>query len=188
MTAVRVLQTELPGVLVIEPTVHRDARGFFLETYHAEKYRAAGITAPFVQDNHSRSGAGTLRGLHAQLGEQAQGKLVRVLQGEVYDVAVDITRGSPTFRRSVGVRLSSADFRQLWVPPGFLHGFCVLSDIAEIAYKCTAPWAPAAEIAVCWNDPDLAIPWPIAEPILSARDAAAPRLRDVWDRLPLAPP
>ncbi len=181
----RVITTELPGVLVIEPTVHRDPRGFFLETYHADKYRAAGITAPFVQDNQSRSSARTLRGLHAQVGAQPQGKLVRVLAGEVYDVAVDITRNSPTFRRWVGVRLSGADFRQLWIPPGYLHGFCVLSDAAEIAYKCTAPWDPASEIAVRWDDADLAITWPIDAPVLSARDAAAPRLIDVWDRLPV---
>lgn len=180
----RVLPMELPGVLVIEPAVHRDARGFFLETYHAQKYADAGIAQPFVQDNHSGSGARTLRGLHAQVAPHAQGKLVRVLRGEIFDVAVDIRRDSPTFRRWAGVRLSSENFLQLWVPPGFLHGFCVLGEAAEIAYKCTAPWDPACEITVRWDDPDLAIEWPLAEPILSARDAAAPPLAAVWDRLP----
>lgn len=182
----RVMPTELPGVLVIEPAVLHDARGFFLETYHAQKYAEAGMTLPFLQDNHSHSNARTLRGLHAQVGPHAQGKLVRALQGEIFDVAVDIARGSPTFRRWVGVRLSSANFQQLWVPPGFLHGFCVLSEFAEVAYKCTAPWDPHGEIAVRWNDPDLAIAWPLDEPVLSARDAAAPRLAEIWDRLPLS--
>jgi dTDP-4-dehydrorhamnose 3,5-epimerase len=180
----RVAPTALAGVLVIEPEVHRDGRGFFLETYHAQKYREAGIALPFVQDNHSGSGARTLRGLHAQVAPHAQGKLVRALHGEIFDVAVDIQPDSPTFRRWAGVRLSGENFRQLWVPPGFLHGFCVLSESAEIAYKCTAPWDPACEIAVRWDDPDLAIEWPLDAPILSTRDAAAPRLIDVWDRLP----
>jgi len=180
----RVLPTELPGVLLIEPVVHRDDRGFFLETYHAQKYREAGITLPFVQDNHSRSGAGTLRGLHAQLGRRPQGKLVRTLQGEIFDVAVDARRGSPTFRRWVGVRLSGDDFRQLWVPPGFLHGFCVLSASAEVAYKCTEPWDPSAEISVRWDDPELAITWPLTAPVLSAKDAAAPRLAELYNLLP----
>jgi dTDP-4-dehydrorhamnose 3,5-epimerase len=184
MTAMRVVPTALPGVLVIEPVVHRDPRGFLLETYHAEKYRAAGIGASFVQDNHSRSAARTLRGLHAQVGARPQGKLVRVLQGEIFDVAVDVRRGSPSFGRWVGVRVSSEDFRQLWVPPGFLHGFCVLGDTAEVAYKCTEPWDAAAEISVRWNDPEIGIGWPVQAPILSAKDAAAPRLADVLDRLP----
>jgi len=180
----RVAPTELPDVLVIEPDVHRDARGFFLETYHADKYRtAAGITAPFVQDNHSRSAGGTLRGLHAQVGRSPQGKLVRVVHGEVFDVAVDVRRGSPTFRRWVGVRLTGDDFRQLWIPPGFLHGFCVLSAAAEVVYKCTVPWDPAEEISVRWDDPDLGVAWPIAEPILSAKDAAAPPLQALVHRL-----
>jgi dTDP-4-dehydrorhamnose 3,5-epimerase len=180
----RVFPTALPEVLVVEPVVHRDGRGFLLETYHAQKYRAAGIAAPFVQDNQSRSTARTLRGLHAQVGASPQGKLVRAMQGEIFDVAVDVRRGSPTFRHWVGVRLSSDNFHQLWVPPGFLHGFCVLGETAEIAYKCTAPWSPGDEIAVRWNDPTLAIEWPVPDPVLSAKDAGAPLLDDLLDRLP----
>jgi dTDP-4-dehydrorhamnose 3,5-epimerase len=170
--------------LLVEPVVHRDARGYLLETYHADKYRAAGMSAPFVQDNQSHSAVGTVRGLHAQLGARPQGKLVRALHGEIFDVAVDVRRGSPTFRRWVGVRLSSDDFRQLWVPPGFLHGFCVLSETAEVAYKCTEVWDPSAEISVRWNDPAIGIEWPAAEPILSPKDAAAPLLSEVLDSLP----
>lgn len=181
--ALRVRETELPGVLVVEPAVLRDARGFFLETYHAGKYREAGIAMPFVQDNHSRSAAGILRGLHAQLGEPL-GKLVRCVRGAIVDVAVDVRRGSPHYRRWVGVTLSEDNFQQLWVPPGFLHGFCVTEGPAEVEYKCTALWNPAEEIAVRWNDPDLAIAWPIAAPQLSDKDAAAPLLADIVARLP----
>ena len=180
----RVAPTNVPDVLVIEPVVHRDARGAFVETYHAERYRAAGITLAFVQDNTSRSIARTLRGLHAQLGARPQGKLVRAVQGTVYDVAVDVRRGAPTFGRWVGVELSADNCRQLYIPPGFLHGFCVLSDAAEIAYKCTEHWDPAAEITVRWNDPELAIDWPITDPVLSPKDAAAPVLAELLDRLP----
>jgi dTDP-4-dehydrorhamnose 3,5-epimerase len=180
---VRVRQTELPGVVVVEPAVHRDARGFFLETYHAGKYRDAGIALPFVQDNHSRSASGILRGLHAQLGEPL-GKLVRCVRGAIFDVAVDVRRGSPHFRRWVGVTLSEESCHQLWVPPGFLHGFCVVDGPAEVEYKCTALWNPAQEIAVRWNDPQLAITWPIRDPQLSDKDAAAPLLAAIYDRLP----
>jgi len=180
----RALPTALPGVLVVEPEVHRDGRGLFLETFHADKYAAVGIALPFVQDNHSRSGARTLRGLHTQVGRNAQGKLVHALRGEIFDVAVDIRRGSPTFRRWIGIKLSDEDFRQLYVPPGFLHGFCVLGQGAEVAYKCTAPWDPVAEVTVRWDDPELAIDWPVTDPVLSARDAAAPLLAEVLDRLP----
>ena len=176
------IPTELEDVIAVEPDVHRDARGFFLETYHREKYAAGGITATFVQDNHSRSVRGTLRGLHAQL-VKAQGKLIRVVEGEIHDVAVDIRRGSPTFGRSVGMRLTGEDFRQLWIPPGFAHGFCVLSEIAHVEYKCTELYDPAHEISILWNDPDLAIDWPIREPVVSAKDSRAPRLRDVVERL-----
>ena len=175
--------TALPGVLVVEPVVHRDARGFFLETFHAGKYRQGGIAEDFVQDNHSRSARGTLRGLHAQL-RHPQGKLVRVVAGEVWDVAVDLRRGSPTFARWVGVPLSAATLRALWVPPGFAHGFCVLSEHAEVEYKCTALYNPGDELVIAWNDPELAIAWPLREPLLSARDRAAPRLAEVRDRLP----
>ena len=174
--------TALPDVIVVEPDVHRDARGFFLETYHREKYVAGGITATFVQDNHSRSVRGTLRGLHAQLA-RAQGKLIRVVEGEIHDVAVDIRRGSPTFGRSVGMRLTGEDFRQLWIPPGFAHGFCVLSGVAHVEYKCTELYDPAHEISILWNDPDLAIDWPIREPVVSEKDGRAPRLRDVVEKL-----
>jgi dTDP-4-dehydrorhamnose 3,5-epimerase len=178
-----VLETELPGVLLVEPTVHRDDRGFFLETFHAAKYAAAGIPGPFVQDNHSRSVARTLRGLHAQLREP-QGKLVRVVEGEIWDVAVDIRPGSPGYRRWVGAVLSAENFRQLWIPPGFAHGFVVLSDEAEFVYKCTDYYDAADELRIAWNDPALAIPWPIAEPLLSEADRRAPRLAELEPRLP----
>lgn len=178
----RFSETPIPGVIVVEPQVHRDDRGFFLETYHAGKYREGGIAASFVQDNHSRSARGTLRGLHAQ-SPNAQGKLLRVLAGEIFDVAVDARRGSPSYGRHFGLVLSAENFKQLWVPPGLLHGFVVTSETAEVEYKCTALYDPAGEFSVAWNDPDLAIPWPVAEPILSAKDAAAPRLAEVQDRL-----
>ena len=176
------VETELPGVILVEPQVHRDDRGFFLETYHVEKFAAGGIDGRFVQDNHSKSQRGTLRGLHAQW-RKPQGKLVRCLDGEIWDVAVDVRKGSPTFGRWVGVTLSSDDFRQLWVPPGFLHGFVVTSETAEVEYKCTDVYDPGFELGVLWNDPDIGIAWPVAEPILSGKDAAAPRLAEVQDRL-----
>jgi len=179
---VKFTPTGLADVILVEPDVHRDTRGFFLETYHREKYAAGGITAAFVQDNHSRSVRGTLRGLHAQLAKP-QGKLIRVVEGEIHDVAVDIRRGSPTFGRSVGMRLSGEDFRQLWIPPGFAHGFCVVSETAHVEYKCTELYDPAHEISILWNDPDLGIAWPIGEPVVSAKDSRAPRLRDLADRL-----
>ena len=169
-------------MIVVEPDVYRDPRGFFLETYHQAKYAAGGIVAAFVQDNHSRSGRGTLRGLHAQA-RRPQGKLVRVVEGEIYDVAVDIRLSSPTFGRSVAMTISGEDFRQLWIPPGFAHGFCVLSEVAHVEYKCTEPYDAADEIAILWSDPDLAIAWPIADPVVSAKDSRAPRLREVAPRL-----
>jgi dTDP-4-dehydrorhamnose 3,5-epimerase len=179
--------TDIPGVLLVEPDVHRDPRGFFLETYHRTKYADGGIDVAFVQDNHSRSTAGTLRGLHAQL-TRPQGKLVRAVRGEIFDVAVDIRRASPTFGRWVGFHLSDENFHQLWVPPGFAHGFCVLSEIAEVEYKCTELYAPEDEITVAWNDPDVGVRWPLGgEPLLSQRDAAAPSLAEVLHRLPLFP-
>jgi dTDP-4-dehydrorhamnose 3,5-epimerase len=173
----------IPDVILIEPDVHRDARGFFLETWHQRKYAEGGVSGPFVQDNHSHSRRGTLRGLHAQI-HHPQGKLVRVVEGEVFDVAVDIRRGSATFGRWVGDRLSGRNLRQLWIPPGFAHGFCVLSEVVHLEYKCTDFYDPADEIAIAWNDPEIAIAWPMVDPTLSARDAAAPRLADVIDRLP----
>jgi dTDP-4-dehydrorhamnose 3,5-epimerase len=174
-----VVETGLPGVLVFEPVVHRDARGFFLESWREESCRAAGIDGPFVQDNHSRSTQGTLRGLHAQV-RKPQGKLVRVIEGEIFDVAVDIRPNSPTYRRWVGERLSASDFRQLWVPPGFAHGFCVLSDAAQVLYKCTLNYYDRNdEIAISWSDPDLAIEWPVQGPLVSEKDRNAPRLREL---------
>jgi dTDP-4-dehydrorhamnose 3,5-epimerase len=179
----RVIETELPGVVVIEPEVHKDERGFFLETFHGERYRRHGLPEVFVQDNHSRSVRGTLRGLHAQL-RRPQGKLVRVVAGEVWDVAVDIRVGSPTFRRWVAVVLSAGNFRELYVPPGFAHGFCVLSEVAEVEYKCTDYYDPESELRLAWNDPELAIPWPVRDPILSAKDRAARTLRELHSVLP----
>jgi dTDP-4-dehydrorhamnose 3,5-epimerase len=172
----------LPEVVVITPDVFRDPRGYFLETYHQGKYRAGAIEVAFVQDNLSRSVRGTLRGLHAQR-RRPQGKLIRVTEGEIFDVAVDIRRGSPTFARWVGVRLSGETFRQVYVPPGFAHGFCVLSEVAVVEYKCTELYDPGDEIGVIWNDPDIDIQWPIADPTLSSKDAAAPGLRDVLPTL-----
>ena len=174
--------TDLPGVILVEPAIHGDARGFFVETYHEQRYITGGIAERFVQDNHSRSKRGTLRGLHAQL-EKPQGKLVRVVEGEIFDVAVDVRRGSPTFGRWVGETLSAENFRQLYVPPGFVHGFCVLSESAQVVYKVTAFYDRDDEYGVVWNDPDVGIDWPIEDPMLSDKDRAAPRLRDV-EKLP----
>jgi dTDP-4-dehydrorhamnose 3,5-epimerase len=174
----KAIETSLPGVLIIEPRVFADDRGFFMETYHAAKLLAtAGIDAPFVQDNHSGSTAGVLRGLHYQE-PTAQGKLVRAVSGSIFDVAVDIRRGSPHFRRWVGVELSAENRRQLWVPPGFAHGFCVLTDWADVLYKCTTLYEGENDRGIIWNDPEIGIDWPVAEPVLSAKDAALPLLRD----------
>lgn len=183
----RFVPTELPGVLVIEPEVHQDARGFFLETYHVEKYRAGGIEGPFVQDNHSRSVRGTLRGLHLQV-RRPQGKLIRVIEGEIYDVAVDVRRNSPTFGSWVGVTLSASNFKQCYVPRGFAHGFCVVSEDAQVEYKCTDLYDPDGEIGIAWNDPTLGIIWPVAEPILSDRDRRHPLLMEVLPELPIWEP
>jgi dTDP-4-dehydrorhamnose 3,5-epimerase len=173
-----VVQTQIPEVLIIEPKVFGDQRGFFFETFKADRYAECGIKGPFVQDNISRSARGVLRGLHLQ-NPRRQGKLVSVLRGRIRDVAVDVRRGSPTFGRHVIVDLSEDDRRQLWVPRGFAHGFLVLSDVAEFFYKCDDFYSPSDEIAVRWNDPALAIAWGIESPVLSARDAAAPLLADV---------
>ncbi|CAM3812246.1 dTDP-4-dehydrorhamnose 3,5-epimerase [Corallococcus sp. ZKHCc1 1396] len=173
----KVTPLELPEVLLLEPKVFGDDRGFFLESYNAKRYADAGIPGPFVQDNLSRSVKGTLRGLHFQE-PNAQGKLVQCLAGAVWDVAVDVRRGSPTFGRWVAAELSFENKRQLWVPPGFAHGFCVLSDSADFFYKCTALYSPETERSVHWNDPDLAIPWPVSAPLLSGKDQQAPRLKD----------
>ena len=172
------LETDIPDVLIIEPKLFGDQRGFFLETYQFERYAACGISRPFTQDNLSRSARGVLRGLHLQ-NPMTQGKLVSVLRGQVLDVAVDVRRGSPTFGRHVAVELSDENRRQLWVPRGFAHGFAVLSDTADFAYKCDNAYSPKDEIVVRWNDPDLGINWRIENPSLSARDSAAPLLKDI---------
>ncbi len=166
----RVQPTELPDVVLIEPEVHGDARGFFLETYHEHRYQAAGIGCRFVQDNLSRSRKGVLRGLHYQL-HRPQAKLVQVIRGEVFDVAVDLRRDSPTFGRWVGVRLSEQNHAQLFIPVGFAHGFYVLSDVADLHYKCSDVYDPQSERTLLWNDPALGIQWPLAgEPIVSEKD------------------
>ena len=174
----KVIETVLPGVLIIEPKVFGDHRGFFLETFQVERYRQAGIDLPFVQDNQSRSQRGVLRGLHFQR-TRPQGKLVSVSRGAVYDVAVDIDPESPTCGQFVGVELNDENHRQLWVPPGYAHGFCVLSEVADFQYKCTDLYFPEDEGGLIWNDPDVNIPWPISEPQLSAKDMQNPRLRDL---------
>jgi dTDP-4-dehydrorhamnose 3,5-epimerase len=172
-----VKEAPVPGVLVIEPKRFGDARGFFFETYHQRRYLEIGIPAAFVQDNYSRSVKGTLRGLHYQL-PHAQGKLVQVIAGAVWDVAVDVRRGSPTFGRWFGLELSGENGRQLWVPAGFAHGFCVLSDSADFLYKCTDFYAPECEHGLAWDDPDIGVQWPVEAPLLSKKDQAAPRLKD----------
>ena len=175
----KVRPTAIPEVLVIEPAVFADGRGLFLETWHASRYAEAGLPTSFVQDNQSRSVRGVLRGLHYQTG-QPQGKLVRVAAGEVFDVAVDLRRSSATFGRWVGEPLRGDTHRQLWIPPGFAHGFYVLSETADLLYKCTDFYAPEREHTIRWDDPALAIAWPLAGagPLLSAKDAAGLSLRD----------
>ena len=183
----KIAPSRLPEVLVIEPRVFGDARGFFFESWNERDFEKAGIRARFVQDNHSRSAKGTLRGLHAQL-RRPQGKLIRVIEGEIYDVAVDIRRGSPNFRQWVGARLSAENFRQICIPPGFAHGFIVTSEAAQVLYKCTEFYDPSSEISVLWSDPELKITWPlegIAAPLLSKKDSEAKPLREWMDVLPL---
>ena len=174
-----VIPTAIPEVLILEPKVFGDARGFFLESFNARDFaQATGLNVDFVQDNHSKSAKGVLRGLHYQI-QHAQGKLVRVVEGEVFDVAVDLRRSSPTFGRWVGERLSASNHRQLWVPPGFAHGFVVLSESAQFLYKTTDYWYPEHERSLLWNDPAIGIDWPLdAQPLLAAKDAAAALLRD----------
>src|SRR3989338_2589456 len=180
----QIINTALPGVLIIEPKVFGDQRGFFMETWNQANYAAAGIPDTFVQDNLSLSKKGTLRGLHFQ-NPNAQGKLVYVLQGEVFDVAVDIRHGSPTFGQSVSIVLSADNKRQLYIPPGFAHGFCVTSETALFAYKCTDKYNPRAEASVLWNDPALNIEWPTDNPELSTKDIQGIRLAALpVDRLP----
>ena len=172
--------TAIPDVVLIRPKVFGDPRGYFFESWEERKFAAAGLDVKFVQDNHSRSARHILRGLHYQI-QQAQGKLVRVVTGAVFDVAVDIRRSSPTFGRWVGATLTEENHHMLWVPPGFAHGFLVLSESADFIYRCTDFWAPPHERAIAWNDPDLSIAWPLPEgtqPILSAKDAVAKSFRD----------
>ena len=175
----RITSTAIADLLLIEPRVFGDARGFFFESFNQREFRqASGLAGDFVQDNHSKSQKNVLRGLHYQI-ENAQGKLVRVTAGEVYDVAVDLRRSSPTFGQWVGFTLSAADKRMAWIPPGFAHGFCVTSETAEFLYKTTDYWSPAHERTLLWNDPQLAIPWPLSgEPLLAAKDATGTPLAE----------
>ncbi len=175
---ITITQTPLPGVVIVEPRVFEDDRGFFMESFKASDFAEAGLPTAFLQDNHSRSTRGVLRGLHYQY-PTWQGKLVRALIGEIFDVAVDIRRDSPHFGEWFGVTLSASNRKQLYVPAGFAHGFCVMSEISEMAYKCTSLYVPEDDAGVLWNDPDIGIEWPIADPILSGKDAVAPRLAEL---------
>lgn len=174
----KVTATVLPGVLIIEPQVFGDHRGFFKETFQVERYRDVGIELPFVQDNHSRSRRGVLRGLHLQK-TRPQGKLVSCSAGAVYDVAVDVDPASATFGQYVGVELSAENHHQLWIPPGYAHGFCVLSETADFQYKCTDFYYPEDEGGIIWNDPDVAINWPLTNPALSDKDMLLPSLKEI---------
>lgn len=178
----KITPTPLPGVMHIELDTYRDPRGYFLESYHEQKYAKAGIAGPFVQDNISYSSKGTLRGLHAQL-THPQAKLVHIVSGEIWDVAVDIRPKSPTYKKWHGVTLSAQKPSQLFVPIGYAHGFCVLSETAEVLYKCSELYDPSNELHLLWNDPDLAIIWPIQNPVLSAKDAGGVRLREIENKL-----
>lgn len=182
------IDTALPGVCILEPDVHGDARGYFFESFHAGKFAALGLELRFAQTNVSRSARGVLRGLHYQW-PQPQGKLVSVLEGEVWDVAVDIRRGSPTFGRWTAASLSAANHQLFWIPEGYAHGFCVLSDNATFMYQCTALYDARADAGLRWNDEALAIAWPLTTPILSAKDSIAPRLAEIApERLPVYAP
>ena len=174
----KVTETRLAGVLIIEPKVFGDSRGFFKETFQAERYREAGIEYTFVQDNYSRSQKGVLRGLHYQI-TKPQGKLVSCLKGAVFDVAIDVDPISGTFGQYVGIELTEDNNRQFWVPPGYAHGFCVLTDTADFQYKCTDYYYPSDEGGLIWNDPDVAIDWPIDQPLLSDKDSKLPTLKEL---------
>ena len=176
----KITKTTLQGLLLIEPKVFSDSRGWFYESYVRKNYVENGITSEFVQDNHSKSSKGVLRGLHYQV-NRPQAKLVRVTQGEVFDVAADIRPGSPTFGKWAGYRLSSENWLQLFIPEGFAHGFCVLSETVEFLYKCSDYYSPYDERGIIWNDPDIAIDWPIENPILSEKDAAFPALKEIFN-------
>lgn len=175
--SLKTIETGLPGVVIVEPSVYGDDRGFFMETWNSERYEEAGLPARFVQSNLSRSGAGVIRGLHFQHPEP-QGKLVSVPEGRVFDVAVDIRPDSPSFKQWVGVELSAENHRQLYVPEGFAHGFCVLGESALLSYLCTAAYRSEYDAVIAWNDPDIAIRWPLKSGRLSSKDAAAQQLRD----------
>lgn len=180
----KVTRTKLAGVLFVEPDVYGDERGFFLETWSHKRYAEAGLPQTYVQDNMSYSTGGILRGLHLQH-PAGQGKLVHVIEGEVFDVAVDVRVGSPTFGQWEGAILSSENRRQIYIPPGFAHGFCVTGKSALFAYKCTEQYRRETELGIIWNDPDIGIDWPISDPVLSAKDAAFPKLADIAkDKLP----
>lgn len=174
----KIIETKIPGLVIVEPKIFGDSRGFFLETYHKLRYEQQGISVNFVQDNHSRSQRGVLRGLHCQR-QYPQGKLVSVSRGTVFDIAIDIRHGSPTFGESVSVILDEAAIQQFYIPPGFAHGFCVLSDIADFTYKCTDYYHPEDEIGICYDDPELAIEWPIVNPAVSEKDGSYPFLKDI---------
>jgi len=182
--ALEVRPTELPEVLLITPRVFTDARGFVFEAFSERSFSAAGLAMRFVQDNHCRSPRGVVRGLHYQLASP-QGKLVRAARGRIFDVAADVRRGSPTFGKWVGVELDDRSGQQLWIPKGFAHGFCALSDEADVVYKCTDFYAPSGERGVIWDDPTLAIDWPVSDPLLSEKDARLPRLAEAGQELPL---
>jgi len=179
----RALETELEGLVLVEPEVFGDERGFLVETYSAPGWRELGIEVEFVQDNHSRSSGGILRGLHFQT-SPGQAKLVRCVRGRIWDVAVDLRRDSPTYRRWDGYELDDVRHRQLYVPIGFAHGFCVLSEGADVAYKLSSLYDPATEAGIAWDDPDVGVDWPLSDPRLSDRDRNAPRLAEVADELP----
>jgi dTDP-4-dehydrorhamnose 3,5-epimerase len=180
---VKFVTTDLPGVMLVEPTVYEDPRGWFMESYHRERFVEAGLVERLVQDNHSRSVRGTLRGLHFQY-PRGQVKLVRVVRGEVFDACVDVRRGSPTFGRAFWTVLSDENRRQMWIPAGFAHGFCVLSETADFVYKCSDFYSAADDRGILWNDPSLGIPWPVQDPLVSEKDARLPRLADVTFELP----
>jgi dTDP-4-dehydrorhamnose 3,5-epimerase len=177
------LETELEGLVLVEPEVHGDERGFLVETFRAEAWRELGVEAEFVQDNQSRSGRGTLRGLHFQT-SPGQAKLVRCMRGRIFDAVVDLRRGSPTFGRWEGHELDDEAHRQLYIPVGFAHGFCVLSETADVAYRLSNYYDPATEAGIAWDDPEVGVEWPLEDPILSERDRSAPRLAEIADELP----
>ncbi len=178
-----IVTTRLPGVLLVQPVRHTDERGFLMERFHEARFAEHGLPTHWPQENHSRSRRGVLRGLHFQL-RAPQGKLVSCVRGEAYDVAVDVRVGSPTFGRWVGVTLSESSARMVWIPPGFAHGFCAVSDVVDIVYMCTEPYDAADERGVRWDDAEIAIEWPLPRPMLSARDAALPTLRAALSELP----